>query len=51
MPSYFVHIKSKCLKVAAFVFNLLGDGNNEEDEDEDVEFEDGGEGRKKNKFF
>ena len=29
--------------MAAFVFNLLGDGNNEEDEDEDEEFEDGGE--------
>ena len=29
--------------MAAFVFNLLGDGNNEEDEDKDVEFEDGGE--------
>ena len=25
--------------MAAFVFNLLGDGNNEEDEDEDEEFD------------
>ena len=29
--------------MAAFVFNLLGDGNNEEDEDKDEEFEDGAE--------
>ena len=27
--------------MAAFVFNLLGDGNNEEDENEDKELDDG----------